>query len=70
MLKMDSLLNIDPATKNYTRRDVSQIVHTYEPAKGEEPPNFGSVGFERVDTSVPVHIYLNQVRGLRRIWMI
>mmetsp|Transcript_26321 Transcript_26321/g.54833 ORF Transcript_26321/g.54833 Transcript_26321/m.54833 type:complete len:421 (-) Transcript_26321:17-1279(-) len=62
MLTRDSLLNIDPATKAYVRRSLSQIVHGYAPPSsggGRVDPPFSSVAFSAVDTDVPVHVFIS-----------
>ncbi|GMH76211.1 hypothetical protein TrRE_jg1437 [Triparma retinervis] len=57
LLLEDSLLNINPSTKTYTRRTLSDILHPYTPPSPS--PNFNSVAFSSVNTSVPVHFYLS-----------
>ncbi|GMI43537.1 hypothetical protein TrCOL_g2382 [Triparma columacea] len=57
LLMEDSLLNIDPSTKTYTRRTLSDIIHPYNPTSST--PNFNYVAFSSVNTSVPVHFYLS-----------
>jgi hypothetical protein len=57
LLLHSSLLNIDPSTKTYTRRTLSDIIHPYNPTSST--PNFNYVAFSSVNTSVPVHFYLS-----------
>ncbi len=61
MLEEDSLVNIIPDDKTYTRRSLSDIVHPFkfEPKSPKIEPNFDTISFSVVNTACPVHVYTN-----------
>ncbi|GMI52127.1 hypothetical protein TeGR_g14579, partial [Tetraparma gracilis] len=56
LLLSDSLLNIDPLTKLYSRHPLSSILHPL-PSPQSPPPPFSAVPFEALDPSFPVHVF-------------